>query len=740
MSLAVVTTTCLTSSPSDTVAAHHNTPAAKSRSFKRKMLTKLYRILERRLRVSLTVLALSYALFAGIRTTGDPDLGWQLATGRWIVQHHIIPFGDVLSYTAVGHEWVYPVLSQVIFYSLFRLGGYSLLSWCSAAACVATTVALLRGSSLNKFLAVLAVPIIAFRTAPRAEMFTQMFFVVFVWILWQHHRSGHAPLWSLPMLMFLWVNLHLGFVSGLGMCAAYIFLELGETLAAERRRDALNRLRTAWPWLLATLAATFLNPWGARNYVGMFRLLPVQSSSWIVELQHIPVSSGSITQAVAWRDPRSAFWCMLLIAVIAILTAALNRRFAPAIILAVSIFLVFHSTRFQGLFAGLAVIVGGSVITGGISWNGWQHFRTKIEHSRPVLTVSLLMIVAAIVGVRISDLVTNRYYLRTPYQFSLFGPGESDWYPEEAASFLKSERLPKNVFSNYNLGGFAAWRLLPEYPDYVDGRGGPFGAEVILRSFELVSETLDSPLWQQEASARNINTVMVSVDHELGEGLSGLQKFCTSERWRPVYLDTKAALFVRVSPDTAEPIRRLQIDCNKVKFDSPPNATNGSRSRAERFLYYRNAGGILVVLNRDVDALSALAQAQQIYSENAFLHYAKGAALESMANSFEAEAEFRDAITLDSEDAAVALARLYDDQGRFIEEAAVLTHAAEQSSQPHWLYIKLGYAQLAIGSPRLALRSFDQAEKTSPFGNDPVGASFQTKIAEGRRRANEALR
>ncbi len=701
--------------------------------------------ISRPLAILIPAIALIYALFAGLRTVGDPDLGWQLATGRWIVQHRSIPFTDVLSYTAVGHDWVYPVLSQLILYWLYLLGGYALLSWWCAAACVATTAVLLRGNTITKCLAVLAVPLIALRTAPRAEMFSQLLFVAFVSILWHYHRSGRGPLWLLPLLMILWVNLHLGFVSGLGMCAAYVFLELGETLIAERGPVAVNRLRVAAPWLLATIGATLLNPWGPRNYIGMVRLLPVQSSRRIVELMGIPVTSGSFAEAFAWRDPRSAFWLLALIAMLALLVAISNRRFAPAVILGVSIFPVFHAVRFQGLFAAVVVVIGGAILGDGveITWvkRSWQRIEAATSEFRPVLLALAVIMLTTLVGIRVWDLVTNRYYLRTPYQFSLFGPGESRWYPEDAATFLKREQLPGNVFNDYNVGGFAAWRLLPEYPDYVDGRGGPFDGKILQRSFELRGQSLDSSEWQREAASRNINTIMVSVDHELGGGLSGLDTFCASERWRSVYLDTHAALFVRVTPETSGLIRRLQIDCNKTKFDSPP-ALDGNRGRAERFDYYLNAAAILVVLNRNVEALDELEQAGRIFSENAFLHYAKGTALLSTGRWPDAELELRTSIKLDSNDAPYALARLYDQQGRYADEAAVLSRAAERSSQPHWLYVRLGYAQLALGQPRLALHSFDEAEKTSPFGNEAteLGASFEAQIAEGRRRARQDLK
>src|SRR5271154_2050376 len=89
-------------------------------------------------RVCLITLALSYALLAGLHTVSDLDLGWQLATGRYLVQHHQIPRVELFSYTARGNEWIYPPFSGTFFFLLYLAGGYSALSWLGAIACAAT--------------------------------------------------------------------------------------------------------------------------------------------------------------------------------------------------------------------------------------------------------------------------------------------------------------------------------------------------------------------------------------------------------------------------------------------------------------------------------------------------------------------------------------------------------------------------------------------------------------------------
>ena len=75
-------------------------------------------------------------------------------------------------------------------------------------------------------LAVLAIPSIASRTAPRADLFTTVLFAALLTLLWRHYRGRRAPLWLIPLLMLIWVNAHPGFVAGLALLAAYALLEL----------------------------------------------------------------------------------------------------------------------------------------------------------------------------------------------------------------------------------------------------------------------------------------------------------------------------------------------------------------------------------------------------------------------------------------------------------------------------------------------------------------------------------
>ena len=134
-----------------------------------------------RVKAIFILLVLISALCAGLHTVADEDMGWQLATGRYVVQHHQIPRTDVLSFTSAGKPWAYPPFAGILFYLIYSAFGYAGLSWFCALACLAVVAYLARRGDLGStVLAMLAVQSIAARTAPRADLFSTAFFAFFL--------------------------------------------------------------------------------------------------------------------------------------------------------------------------------------------------------------------------------------------------------------------------------------------------------------------------------------------------------------------------------------------------------------------------------------------------------------------------------------------------------------------------------------------------------------------------------
>jgi tetratricopeptide (TPR) repeat protein len=691
----------------------------------------------RRWFVLLGAMALIYAFLAGLRTVSDPDSFWQLATGRWIAQHHRIFSTDVFSYTAQGQPWIYPAGSGLLLYLVYSIGGYTLLSWLGAAACVGTVALLLwRGSEVTAAIAVVAVYVIAGRIAPRADMFTVVLFAAYLAILWQHYESGRARLWLLPLLMIAWVNLHLGFLAGLALIAGFVGIDLLEIVfPGESRTEALKRLRSAAPWYIATALATLVNPWGWKIYAAVARQDRAMAlhAGRIAEWGRVPLNWDAAAAILSLRNTRSTFYLLLLVAALAAVVAIRQRKFGAAVLLLCAAYVGVEHVRMFALTACVFVIVGGALL-GPVA----EQLASRIANrrTRSLIAASVAALFAILVAVRSYDVVMNRNH--APWTF---GAGFGWQLPAQAAQFVGRENLPPQIFNTYNEGGYLVWSLGPKYRDYIDGRALPFGPEIFLHEAELLQSPLDSDTWRGETDRYGINTIVLPLSR-FESTLTTLKYFCNSVEWRPVYLDEVSAVFVRRSAQTQieDVIRRFPVDCSTAPLPRAPLL----QPRGGAFNQWANAAGVLAALGRNSEALAAIDRASVISPDNSYVPWLRGNIYSLMDLRADAEREYLKAIALEPHEGLLwfSLATLYKHEGRIAdtiqaEQRAIKLSSTQQSSE----LLKLAQLYLDTSQPKAALATFDRAvHDATPDVLAASGArSFRYEVAMGRAAAWRAL-
>ena len=659
----------------------------------------------------LIAVALTYALLAGLRTVSDFDVFWQMATGRWVAQHRAIFATDVFSYTANGQPWTYPAGSGLLFYAAFLLGGYSLISWLGALACAGVIALLLRcGSPVTAALAIVAVPAIATHTSPRSDMFTVVLFAAFLSVLWQRHENGVGNLWLLPILMVAWVNLHLGFISGLAIACLYAAFEAVRLLRAQPWPETRRHLQRLLLWLASLFLATLVNPWGWGIYQAIFR----QQAAMSAHAEHIVEWAGlaatvSLHQGLSFRDPASSTEWLLLAAVVAVIVALLRRQWPAAILLSGVLWMTILHVRFMAELACVVVVVGGAVLTAELKTTRWRFPDRRLNTLLAGNVAAAFILLAAL---RSTDLVDNRYYLSGD-RIASFGAGLSWWFPDRAMEFIQREDLPAQIFNSYEEGGFLLWKLAPGYSDYIDGRAIPFGPQSFSRLQQLLTSPPDSPLWQQTADSYGIDTVVFSLARYGGlKYVSGvLPRYCNDPNWRPVYLDEVSAVFVRRLPQTQALIDRFPVDCSTAQL---PLASSSS-GRAAEFNRWANAAAVLLALNRAQDALDASTRAITTFSDCPALWYFRGRALLLTGHPLAAEHDLLQSIALEDRDSTwLLLIDLYRTQRRFPALIAAQQHLADISPHPASAFMSLGYTYLEAHRPKEALEAFDKAVNASP--------------------------
>lgn len=205
------------------------------------------------------------------------DFWWHLATGRIIAHTGHVPRADQFSYTQGGQAYYnQPWLAQLLMFGGYRLGGTALLVFMQTLL-LAGSFALLytscRREGAGVRVAVMCTLVGALVAMDNWQIRPQTYAVPLciatLGILLAWRRSGHAPLWALPPIMLIWVNLHGTFTLLLALCGMIWLGAIGEWLWFGGRplgmapgKRSWQELRALTLWSAAALLATLANPRG----------------------------------------------------------------------------------------------------------------------------------------------------------------------------------------------------------------------------------------------------------------------------------------------------------------------------------------------------------------------------------------------------------------------------------------------------------------------------------------------
>ncbi|MFZ5877906.1 MAG: hypothetical protein ACOY0R_00900 [Chloroflexota bacterium] len=405
----------------------------------------------------LTALTFLLTAFLLSRPPVDADLWWHLRAGQVMWEQKSVLLADVFSYTRAGAPWVNAFwLSELLLYSLHRLGGYFAL-----AAFVALLGALtfrvvsknLKGNPFaDSFLLLLAVITAAPVWGPRPQILSFLLVALLdFWLLRSPRRQ-----WMLVPFFALWANLHGGWIWGFLLLAAHIAGLFAQSLLLDRERIPLRRLALRLlGWTALSALAVGLNPNGL--------------SLWALPFQQVNVS----LQIQEWLSPdfhRVDFHPLLWMLFLLILVAPFAKKPLnwPQIFKTLGFaYLTFVAQRNIALFA----IVAAPLLSEWI-----QAFMESLpqKESRPakeldprlssILDATLLIVLSlAALG--------NLFLISQPERVE-------ENYPVAAVEWMQTNRPTGRLFNSYNWGGYLLWTL-PEYPVFIDGRADMYGDDLL---------------------------------------------------------------------------------------------------------------------------------------------------------------------------------------------------------------------------------------------------------------------
>jgi hypothetical protein len=492
----------------------------------------------------LTVVGLAY-----FWTPTDPDVWWHLTNGHTVWTQGV-PQGDIYSFTVPGGRWIMQQwLLEAIMYAIETTLGY----WANVLLFAAVTVSvyallfrILRGEGASRPLAVgLLVGAMVLDAATwgvRPQIWTTLFFVVFLGILLRYRRVGlDWRLWLLPPLMLLWANFHAGFSVGLLLLGAFV---VGE---------AINRL-LGWPaaplrpLLLVTAACavvSLLNPNGL--------------DLWLYPLTYLsgPGGNPSLRYVQEWQPPdlRALKNLPLLASLLGLLVLNVLRRPAPATAPPAP-----QGKESGGLRrwaalhgdAALMILLGGFTLSAlqagrflplyGLVWAvaaarrltdlapAPKESRESAEASIPP---ALLTRLNAGVYVVFSLLLAGFMLTNARAQVHA-APLDRD-YPARAVNYVELHRAelpqPLHLYNEYGWGGYLIARGLPVF---IDGRADPYNP-----IFDDYMAAAAGNGWQATLARFGTNGALIKPNATLAAVLAH------APGWRQVYADEQAVLFIK---------------------------------------------------------------------------------------------------------------------------------------------------------------------------------------------------
>lgn len=230
--------------------------------------------------IAATIALFTY-FFCG-QSIADPDIWWHLKDAQILVQQHHWVRLDQFSYTVAGTPWVNSEwLSELVFYGLWRLGGVAGLFFGYVVIVELLMIGILalayRASGSIKASALAAagaVVLAVVNFGPRTILLGWGCLLALMFVLWKLMRTGAAPLWTVPLIFLMWVNLHgswliglvvFGIVVGSGFVSGTWGKVVAERWTPVQRRKLLLTVATIVPVL-------FVNPYGYRGVIYPFDL------------------------------------------------------------------------------------------------------------------------------------------------------------------------------------------------------------------------------------------------------------------------------------------------------------------------------------------------------------------------------------------------------------------------------------------------------------------------------------
>jgi len=476
-------------------------------------------------------LSWAFLIIMAVRTPGDPDMGWHLQNGNYILQHLHLPPGDIYSWTMPGYPWVpHEWASDVMMAAIYHFSGLTglvifftiiigLLLWVTSRIYRTNWFIQIMVAATTLFIAWSVI-------GARPQMFTLLGTALVLWILfrWREQPNSKLIWWLLP-IFWIWANLHGGFLTGGIVAAIFVVGECLRHLLLGRHRPSKDLVPLlSWQAIRQLIIiggisfiATFLTPNLWRSYQELYQTLSdTKILSQIAEWLRVTLSQPS-----SYNAGILGLWLVGL--------------------------MWFNKWKFDTTKLILALVVLGFALT------AWRHLPLFAIAAAPLLAEQLTLLLSgwkmtewpwawcALLLLIVTGFDANRQYLSVVPTLNDFDRYAAQLdLPRQAALLYLKQHPPSRMFNEYNWGGYLIWQL-PEVKVFIDGRMAIWETNnlKIFDDFQSIL-SLDSREASFYLDKWQVNTIFIRANRPLDLYLQN------DSQWRLDYHDELSAIWTRV--------------------------------------------------------------------------------------------------------------------------------------------------------------------------------------------------
>lgn len=493
------------------------------------------------------------------------DLGRHLANGKIVWQNKEVLFKNLYSYTEpnaifINHHW----LGGVIFYAVYLLGGFKLLSLFNVLLAILIFILTFNFSRRQTgfyLSAILALPVI-FLLSERVEVRPEIFSYLFTILTWliidrvSRNKKYKLLFWLIPLFIF-WVNIHIYFFVGLALLGLKVLAEFLSTFI-QTVGAGKKRLRAAWlntkPWainLFFVALACLINPntWRGLFYpLNIFRAYgyEIAENKSIFYLGHLMINDNFCLFKI--------FLLLLIISWVAYFFFIKKLRLFDLLLTIFISLLALFASRNLALWALIAWVIIGSNLKPLLVYlqDNLSFFQEELKNKTKIyLSFSILFLI----------IITLFYFLIIEPRRPNFIRNSPGWGLEngsaDSAIFFKTNNLSGPIFNNYDLGSALIFWLYPAESIFVDNRPEAYSPKFFSEIYKPLQT--DSLKWEKYLAQYKFKTIYFSHTDSTPWARQFLRKILADDHWALVYFDNYSVILLNKETNNPELVTKLVL-------------------------------------------------------------------------------------------------------------------------------------------------------------------------------------